>query len=275
MVRRRARLVMVCLALCCLPVSLGAEGDGIGDLIQQERKESAPAKPTPPPLIIVIDPGHGGKDTGAIGYKKMREKDIVLQISRRLAKNLKSKLGAQVVLTRSQDRFITLDNRDHIAVRKKADLFISIHANAAKRKGAAGIEIYYLNNATDEAAKRLAARENRGSLKSLSELQAILNTMIQNESTTLSALLAEQIKKAIQSKVANKYPLDRLKIRSALFYVLVGSKAPSILLETGFITNPKEAKRLASAAYQNKLVHAVTTGVANYLKVLESQKINL
>lgn len=255
-----------------LPSRIVEADDIIGDIIKKERQQTPQATP---PFTIVIDPGHGGKDTGAIGHRKLREKDIVLQISKRLADTLKKQLGAKVILTRSRDRFISLDARDQISVRKQADLFISIHANAARRKAAAGIEIYYLNNATDEASKRLADRENKGSRRSRSELQAILSTMIQNESTTLSILLAEQIKKTIRSGLTKKYPLERLVVKSALFYVLVGSKAPSILLEAGFITNPKESKHLTNSSYQRLLAKAITDGVANYLKVLDSQKINL
>ena len=284
------RRIFFILALMAVVISppIAAQEDIIGDLIKgdapkkEEPQKTPKATPTPTPAkapakkwIIVIDPGHGGKDTGAIGHRKIREKDIVLQISRRLAKELKKELDAEVYLTRGGDRFITLDERDQIATKKKADVFLSIHANAASRKEANGIEIYYLNNATDEASNRLAARENRGSRKSLSDLKQILSTLIQTESTELSALLAQEIKKSLKSKVTNRYKLERLQIKTALFYVLVGSQAPSVLLEVGFVTNPKEAKRLSQREYQDRLSKAVAQGVAKYFKAMESRKVNL
>jgi N-acetylmuramoyl-L-alanine amidase len=176
-------------------------------------------------------------------------------------------------LTRDSDSFVTLDNRDKLAVAQKADLFLSIHANAAPRRDANGIEIYYLNNATDVASRRLADRENAGSRKSRSTMEEILSNILLNDSTVFSRMLAEEIQKTLKDDLVRRYPMDRLEIKSALFYVLVGSKAPSILLEVGFVTNPQEARRLSQAEYQNHLVRAVTKGVAAYFKMLESKKL--
>ncbi len=255
--------------LLLLPSVLWAQEDVIGELIADH---STPALHKP---VIVIDPGHGGKDSGAIGRRQVREKDIVLQISRRLAKELQHRLDAEIVMTRDSDRFITLDGRNHVAVQKKADLFLSIHANAASRPEAHGIEIYYLNDSTDEASSRLAARENKGSRKSLSDLRKILSTLIQTESTELSALLAREIKQTIRHRIATKYQLERLHIKTALFYVLVGSQAPSVLLEIGFVTNPREAKRLSQKDYQTQLSKAIAEGVVQYFEVIKSRKVNL
>jgi N-acetylmuramoyl-L-alanine amidase len=259
--------------IICIPFTARAEdGDLIGDLIEDEIEQAAPVVGGP---VIIIDPGHGGKDTGAIGKNGAREKDVVLQISQKLAAELQDRLKARVVMTRTRDDFITLDARDQIAIRERADVFLSIHANAAARKEAQGIEVYYLNNATDEAANRLAARENKGSQKSLSDLQNILSTMIQTESTELSRLLAEKIQTSLKKRIASDYGLNRVAIKSALFYVLVGSKAPSILLEVGFVTNPEEARRLQQHDYQERLANSVANGVADYLDVLKSRKVNL
>lgn len=263
--------LLICLViLLAHPSKSRADEDLIGDLINKETKQPAPLGP-----LIVIDPGHGGKDTGAIGHRGIREKDIVLQISRKLAASLRKQLKARVILTRNGDRFISLDERDKIAVNKRAAVFISVHANAAKRKEAEGIEIYYLNNATDEAASRLAARENKGSQKSLSDLQSILSTMIQTESTELSHHLARSIYQALKKPIEARYKLKRLQIKSALFYVLVGSKAPSVLLEVGFVTNPRESRRLRQVEYQSRFVDAVTKGIDKYFKMLNSGKVNL
>ncbi len=284
---KTGRSLPLSLALLAILACLGtvhpvyAEGDIIGDIISAEAKKkptSSAKKPSTKKArkkVIVIDPGHGGKDTGAIGVRKVREKDLVLQLSRRLAKELKKIIDAEIILTRSNDKFITLDQRDEIAIAKKADAFLSIHANSAKRKEANGIEIYYLNDGSDEAANRLAARENKGSKKSLSDLKKILSTLIQTDSTELSQLLAKEVKKSIHKQIASRYSLERLDIKTALFYVLVGSQAPSILLEVGFVTNPKEAKRLGQKEYQERLSKAVAAGVARYFKVIESQKVNL
>lgn len=261
--------VLMALLLLAASWSVRADEDPIGDLIQKEIKESRPE------LVIVIDPGHGGKDTGAIGYKAVREKDIVLQLSQRLAQRLSDHLGAHVIMTRKEDVFISLDDRDAISVQQKADLFISIHANAAERKDAAGIEIYYLNNATDEAAKRLAERENKSVRKKIANFEQILSSMIQTESTVLSRLLAEETQKALQRRLGNRYALGRLDVKSALFYVLVGAQAPSILLEIGFVTNPAEAQRLTKDLYQEELARAITLGIESYLASLEKKNITL
>jgi len=262
--------------------------DAIGDIIHQSKTiekakpESAPEPKSAPETAalprsrdlptIVIDPGHGGKDTGAIGHRRTREKDVVLQISKKLAKQLQKQTGATVVMTRDRDRFITLDKRDQIAIAEKADLFLSIHANAAAREEAAGIEIYYLNNATDEASQRLANRENRASRKSRSAMEEILSNIVLNDNTVYSRMLAENIHNAIKDDMVKAYGIERLQIKSALFYVLVGSKAPSILLEIGFITNPEEAERLKQADYQDRMVKAVSQGIGDYLKMLKSKK---
>lgn len=264
--------------------------DAIGDIIQQSKSEPPPSPPPTPRAkaepaeetaalprqaklpTIIIDPGHGGKDAGAIGHRQVREKDIVLQLSKKLAKELQKQTGATVVMTRDRDHFITLDKRDEIAVAQKADLFVSIHANAASRQEAAGIEIYYLNNATDEAAQRLARRENRTTHKSRSAMEEILSSIVLNDNTIYSRMLAERIHNSLKADLAKPYKIDRLEIKSALFYVLVGSKAPSVLLEVGFITNPQEAQRLKQAEYQDRLVKSVSRGISDYFKMLESKK---
>lgn len=270
-----------------------AQEDLIGDIIQEQIKQEQKTSPkrthekersfpkdtsqttAEKKWVIVIDPGHGGKDTGAIGHRKIREKDIVLALSRRIAKVLKKRFKAEIILTRSKDRFISLEKRDRIAVSKKADIFLSIHANAASRKKANGIEIYYLDNATDEAAERLAVRENRGSQKSLSDLKKILSTLIQTESTELSRILAKEIYASLKKRVASRYKVERLYIRTALFYVLVGAQAPSVLLEVGFVTNPKEARRLTQKEYQEHYAEAISEGIERYFKTLQSQKVNI
>ncbi|HEX5038186.1 MAG TPA: N-acetylmuramoyl-L-alanine amidase [bacterium] len=225
------------------------------------------------PPVIVIDAGHGGKDPGAQGVfgkgkKKtiVREKDVVLQIAKQLAAALKKKLGAKVSFTRANDVFVTLGERDRIANRRQADLFLSVHANAAKNPDARGLEIYYLNKATDEASQRLASRENEGAPKQGQDLEEILSDLLQTAATEESAVLAGEVKRSFRKSLVDKYDIERLEVKTALFYVLVGAKCPSLLIETGFVTNAEEGKRLKQVAYQKDMANAIADAVARYWK---------
>lgn len=212
---------------------------------------------------IVIDPGHGGKDPGAIASHR-REKDVTLQMAKLLAQRLKETLPCKIVLTRTNDKFITLGERNRISKRAEADLFISLHTNASKRRAANGLEIYYLNNTTDKASMRLAARENQGMPQEESDIHAILGGMIQNLNTEESLVLAKLVNGELK-KSLKPYKVERIKIKSALFYVLVGPGCPGLLVETGFITNHKERERLTNKAYQTRLVAGIAEGVKRYL----------
>jgi len=224
-------------------------------------------------LRIVIDPGHGGNDEGAVGPRGTKEKDVTLSISKRLANELKRKMGARVWLTRTSDKYLTLEERHEYAVRKKADLFISIHANASRNKEASGVETYYLNNATDEAARRLAQRENRATRKKMSQVEHILSTMLQNYDTAESRELAREVQGRLAR--ASRGGVKNRGVRSALFYVLVGAKCPAILVETAFISNPREEKLLVSGRYQKGLATAVAEGVQRYLSRRDDRLVSL
>lgn len=218
-------------------------------------------------LRIVIDPGHGGKDRGAVGPHGVEEKNVTLAISKKLAAALEKKLGAKVFLTRTRDKNLSLEKRNAFANAKKADIFISIHANAVVNRKISGIETYYLNNATDEAATRLAARENRSASKSQSEVDQILLTLFQNYNTEESRLLADQVHKAVISNVKRKYPKTHNRgVRSALFYLLVGAKCPGILFEASYISNQAEEKRLITFAFQTQIANSIAEGVKKYVK---------
>lgn len=227
-------------------------------------------------LRIVIDPGHGGDEDGAIGPHGVREKDVTLQIAQMAAEQLRSQLGAKVWLTRKKDKNVSLEKRYKIAKKKRADLFISIHANASPDHKHSGIETYYLNNATDEAALKLAERENQSWRGSRSDIDRILSTMMQNAVTDESRVLANSVHKNIMDNVKARYKgvRDR-KVRSALFYVLVGTQCPSILVETAFITNPREEMRLADPTYQQQIADAVVAGVKNYEDASQGRMANL
>lgn len=224
----------------------------------------------------MIDPGHGGHDHGATGPHGVKEKNLTLAISKQLAAVLRNTLGADVALTRQDDRYVTLDDRNAIGNRKKADLFISIHANAAESHEPHGIETYYLNTATDKASKRLADRENRAFGKEISTLQKIITTMQQNALTDESRDLAIAVQSTMIRGLKPSYSdLQDKHVKTALFYVLVGSKSPSILVETGFVTNPTEEKRLNSPKYQRQLAESIAVGIKRYIEANSTVRRNL
>ena len=214
---------------------------------------------------IVLDPGHGGKDPGAIGARGIAEKDIVLSVAKKLARKLKAELGVQVVLTRADDRFVPLEERTAMANNEDADLFISLHVNASPNSEARGIETYYLDNTTDEAAIRLAARENRTSRRNVSDLQFILSDMMQNIKLEDSISLAHRLQGALvggMTKVMSE--VRDLGVKKALFHVLVGARMPSVLVEMFFISNRLEAQALGEDSHQEALVEALYEGIEKF-----------
>jgi N-acetylmuramoyl-L-alanine amidase len=229
-------------------------------------KKPAPTAAAPSGIRkIVLDPGHGGKDPGALGVGGSAEKDIVLSIAKKLAAKLKNEMGVQVVLTRKNDRFVALENRTAIANAEDADLFISLHMNASVNGEAKGIETYYLDNTSDEAALRLAARENGTSRKNVSDLQFILSDMTQNMKLEDSISLAHRLQKSAVSGMAK--PLGEVKdlgVKKALFYVLVGARMPSVLVEMFFVTNRSEGRAMSQASTQDAMVEALMRGIQEY-----------
>lgn len=217
---------------------------------------------------IVIDPGHGGKDYGAPGYLKgVHEKDVVLQIAKRLARKVESGLNCDVVLTRTTDRYLTLEERTAIANTQNADLFVSIHTNAIRDKRAYGIETFFLNLATDDDAIMVAARENATSAKNISDLESILNDLMQNAKISESSRLAAMVQREMCQHLKKSYSHIRNKgVKQAPFYVLLGAQMPALLVETSFISNPRECKRLTSAKYQEKLCDGIVRGIRKYIK---------
>jgi N-acetylmuramoyl-L-alanine amidase len=214
---------------------------------------------------VVLDPGHGGKDPGASGPGGIAEKDIVLSIAKKLAVKLKTEMGTDVVLTRKDDRFVALEDRTALANREDADLFISLHVNASPNIDAKGIETYYLDNTTDEAAIRLAARENATSRKNISDLQFILSDMMQNMKLEDSITLAHRLQTSLVSGMS-KFMGDvkDLGVKKALFHVLVGARMPSVLVEMFFITHETESRVMVDASYQEAMVNALFEGIQKY-----------
>jgi N-acetylmuramoyl-L-alanine amidase len=218
---------------------------------------------------IVIDPGHGGRDFGAPGYLKgVHEKDVTLKIAQRLAKKIRTELKCEVIMTRNSDRFLTLEERTAIANTQNADLFISVHTNAHKDRRAYGIETYFLNLATDDEAIRVAAMENATSTKNISDLQKILFDLMQNAKINESSRLASHVQLALVNHL-NQKRYSRIKdkgVKQAPFYVLLGAQMPAILVETSFISNPRECERLMDPSYQDRLCEAVVIGIRKYIR---------
>ncbi len=239
------------------------------------KKLKVPAIVSNASKVIVIDPGHGGKDTGAIGYKRKREKDIVLAIAKRVYKELK-KRGFKVYLTRRGDYFVTLRNRTRMANRVKANLFLSIHANAAPNKykylSMKGIETFFLSPARSARAKRIAALENRVDMKNLSYYSKnVFLNFINREKTILSNKLAIDVHRAILTELRKKYSIKDGGVRPVPFWVLVGAQMPSILVEVGYITNPTDAMHLSNPLYQKFLAKGIAEGVQNYFLHTQSR----
>lgn len=217
---------------------------------------------------ITVDMGHGGDDFGAPGYMKgIHEKDIVLKIGKKLAGKIREELNCEVIMTRSGDKYLTLEERTAISNTKNSDIFISIHTNASRNKSAYGIETYFLNLATDDEAIRVAARENATSTKNISDLQTILNDLMQNAKINESSRLAGHVQESICSHLGGKYTMIRNKgVKQAPFYVLLGAQMPAILVETSFISNKRECERLNNPAYQDLLCDGIVKGIKNYIK---------
>ena len=216
---------------------------------------------------IVIDPGHGGKDVGAPGYLKgVHEKQVVLDLARKLAERIEKELGCEVIMTRDTDRFLTLEERTAIANMKNADLFISIHTNASRNRDANGVETYILNLATDEDAMRVAAMENSTSQKNISDLQTILQDLMQNAKINESSRLAGYVQSALCGRLKKHYGKIKDKgVKQAPFYVLIGAQMPSILIETGFISNREECRRLTDPDYQRHICDGILQGIKAYI----------
>jgi len=215
---------------------------------------------------IVIDPGHGGKDPGAT-YYKLKEKDVVLDISKDLYRLIKKNhKDINVYMTRNRDVFIPLEARTAFANRKKADMFISIHVNAAPNKRARGVETYVLNVTNDKKALEVAAFENATTQKSMSDLQGILKDIMLNSKLEESLQLASFVQKNMHKNLYKSRKYD-LGVKQAPFYVLVGAKMPAVLVEAGFLSNRDESKMLRTKAYRTKIAQGIYKGLRSYLKI--------
>jgi N-acetylmuramoyl-L-alanine amidase len=223
---------------------------------------------------IVIDPGHGGHDTGTIGPNGLEEKDLVLDVSRRLGKLLDSRLGAEVVYTRKDDTFIPLETRTSIANQEQADLFVSVHANSSHDPDARGVETYYLNFTSSPQALEVAARENAVSEKSIHELQDLVKKIALKEKIEESHEFASDVQQALHSGLAAKNPGIRDRgVKKAPFIVLIGANMPSILAEISFVSNPGDEHHLGSPEYRQRIAESLYRGISKYVSGLSGVKV--
>ena len=254
-------------------------------------RRSAPLEVIPPPIIdrtpvpdrsmiralglkvsrIVIDPGHGGQDYGTSSASGLHEKELVLDVSRRLATLLRQSLGAEVILTRGDDTFVSLEQRTVMANDRKADLFISVHANSSPAHSAAGIETFYLNFAASPGALEVAGRENSSSRKNVHELNDLLQKIALNAKLDESREFATRVQNALVTGDNNR---NRNRgVKRAPFIVLIGADMPAILTEIGFVSNPAEEANLRRPEYRQKLAEQIFNGVAGYAGSLNPMQV--
>jgi N-acetylmuramoyl-L-alanine amidase len=225
---------------------------------------------------IVIDAGHGGHDTGTIGPTGLMEKDLCLDVALRLGKIIQQRLpGADVVFTRSDDTFIPLEERTHIANEAKADMFISIHANSSRDSDARGIETYYLNLKGSDEAMEVAARENATSDQGIHELQDLVKQIARTEKIGESKEFAEDVQDSLSKRVQKAARVVKNRgVRKAPFVVLIGADMPSILTEISFLSNPADEKMLKQPEHRQRVAEGIYQGVASYLQSLNSMGVN-
>ncbi|MGA2271744.1 MAG: N-acetylmuramoyl-L-alanine amidase [Bryobacteraceae bacterium] len=218
---------------------------------------------------IVIDPGHGGQDQGTQGPKGLLEKDLVLDVATRLGKLIEDRMGAEVIYTRTDDTFVPLEGRTALANEKKADLFLSIHANSSPYPRIAGVETYYLNFTDSKEALDVASRENASSQKSIFELRDIIQKITLHDKAEESKEFAGRVQAALYAFSARNIAAQRNRgVKKAPFVVLIGASMPSVLAEIGFLSNPREETLLKKPDYRQKLAEALYRGVTRYAESL-------
>lgn len=245
-------------------VSSGASG------LEPRPTAAAPVVATRP-FRVVLDPGHGGRDPGAVGVSGDSEKSVTLRIAELLARRLGADPQIEVTLTRERDVTVSLEDRAGIANARSADLFISLHANATADGLARGIETYTLNNSDDQATNRLAALENglalTGAKGKTGDLAFILSDMLQTGKAKESWSLAESVQEETTSYLSSRWKsVENLGVKKGPFYVLVGAYMPCILIEVGFLTHPVEGQRLSTRRYQNDLAEGIARGIKRFLR---------
>ena len=219
---------------------------------------------------IVLDPGHGGHDTGSVGPEGLREKDLVLDVAQRLGRLIEERMGSEVIFTRSDDTFVPLEGRTEIANEAKADLFLSIHANSSPLRNAAGVETYYLNFTTSRSALDLASRENSGSRMTVFELQGLIEKIALKDKVEESREFASRVQTALytlSAKTTDARSKDR-GVKRAPFVVLIGASMPSVLAEIGFVSNAHDENVMRREEYRQRTAEALYKGISSYANTL-------
>ncbi|MBE7415411.1 MAG: N-acetylmuramoyl-L-alanine amidase [Deltaproteobacteria bacterium] len=229
------------------------------------------------PMVVVIDPGHGGEDTGAKGPSGLEEKHVTLRLALGLAEKLKKRDDIRVLLTRTADVFIPLEERTAFANRNGADLFISIHANAASNKDAVGIETFFLSfEATDEDARRLAAFENSagqpGGARQAAGAEDDLKSILLDLANTMSHHESSAFAEAVHTTMVGGTGRENRGVKQAPFTVLVGATMPAVLIEVGFISNPSEEKWLSKTDGQARLAESIAEGILSFKDALARKR---
>jgi N-acetylmuramoyl-L-alanine amidase len=218
---------------------------------------------------VVIDAGHGGHDTGTIGPTGYMEKELVLDVARRLKDLIENEMGAEVVMTRTEDVFVPLETRTAMANDQEADLFISIHANSSKTKTVRGVETFFLNLPSNRDDLEIASRENAASQKTIHELQDVVQKIMLSDKVDESRELARHIQNAMASRKGSG---SNRGVKQAPFVVLIGADMPSILAEIAFISNPQEEKSIKTATYRQSIAESLFNGVKSYAETLSGIK---
>lgn len=223
---------------------------------------------------IVLDPGHGGHDTGTSGPGGLLEKDLVLDVCRRLGSLIESRMGAEVVYTRQDDTFIPLERRTEIANKERADLFLSIHANSSSSDTSSGVETYYLNFTDSNSAMEIAARENAGSAKTVYELKDLVHRIALHDKIDESRQFAARVQQSLYNAAAkaNSRTRDR-GVKKAPFVVLIGASMPSVLAEIGFVTNPKDEALFRKPEFRQKVAEGLYHGISRYASTLSQFQV--
>lgn len=218
---------------------------------------------------VVLDPGHGGADTGSIGPTGLREKDLVLDLASRLERLLEKRLGTDVILTRRTDKFVPLEERTAIANQHAADLFLSIHANSSRHRKVSGVETFFLNFASTASEREVASRENATSQKNISELEDLLRKIALGDYNEESKDLAHVVQKSLYARMSLDRPALRNRgVKKAPFIVLIGSNMPSILTEVSFLSNASDEKYLKTQKARSEVAEALYRGVETYFRSL-------
>jgi N-acetylmuramoyl-L-alanine amidase len=222
--------------------------------------------------IVVIDPGHGGHDTGTTSKSGLQEKDLALDLALRLKSLLKERMGVEAVLTRSKDTFVSLEERTHIANKHKADLFISLHANHSSSSRVSGVETYVLNFARSVYERELAARENAAAHYRIADLEDLIRAIAHEEKLAESVEFARFVQKSLQAEMTRQNPSSRSRgVKQAPFVVLAGSAMPSILTEVAFLSNPRDSAALSKEKARAATAEALYKGIFGYVQSLSQE----